>query len=252
MPNLSFPGDADFAKARAFSATMLERGVIVHPRHNWFLSAAHDDSDVDRFLEAAEDGLESVLAVSEQEGRTSSVLVVTGGHAFEEEPFLAIFAPSPGSTGGTRPYPALGSTSDRSERASSTRSSATTCRASSFESRSRRSSSSRPRTTPKASAADARGGARDRLPASRDVRLAGVAVLGRGRRRPLALPPGRACRPALAGLGVHGVRSRTTSRVSTLAPDLRRRRGRVRHRRRDVSGLDAVMAAMQNPAMTER
>jgi glutamate-1-semialdehyde 2,1-aminomutase len=61
MPNLSFPGDEDFAKARAFSATMLERGVIVHPRHNWFLSAAHDDSDVDRFLEAAEDGLESVL-----------------------------------------------------------------------------------------------------------------------------------------------------------------------------------------------
>ena len=62
MPNLSFPGDVEFAKARAFSATMLERGVIVHPRHNWFLSAAHDDSDVDRFLEAAEDGLESVLA----------------------------------------------------------------------------------------------------------------------------------------------------------------------------------------------
>ena len=61
MPNLSFPGDKDFAKACAFSAAMLERGVIVHPRHNWFLSAAHSDSDVDRFLEAAEDGLESVL-----------------------------------------------------------------------------------------------------------------------------------------------------------------------------------------------
>jgi glutamate-1-semialdehyde 2,1-aminomutase len=61
MPNLSFPGDKDFAKASAFCATMLERGVIVHPRHNWFLSAAHDDSDVDRFLEAAQAGLETVL-----------------------------------------------------------------------------------------------------------------------------------------------------------------------------------------------
>jgi len=61
MPNLSFPGDRDFAKASAFSATMLERGVIVHPRHNWFLSAAHTDRDVDRFLEAAEDGLQEVL-----------------------------------------------------------------------------------------------------------------------------------------------------------------------------------------------
>jgi glutamate-1-semialdehyde 2,1-aminomutase len=61
LPNLSFPGDTDFAKASAFSAVMLERGVIVHPRHNWFLSAAHTDSDVDRFLEAAEHGLQAVL-----------------------------------------------------------------------------------------------------------------------------------------------------------------------------------------------
>lgn len=61
LPNLSFPGDEDFTKARAFSAAMLERGVIVHPRHNWFLSAAHDDGDVDRFLEAARSGLHAVL-----------------------------------------------------------------------------------------------------------------------------------------------------------------------------------------------
>ena len=41
---------------------MLERGVIVHPRHNWFLSAAHTDDDIDRFLDAAQHGLEAVLA----------------------------------------------------------------------------------------------------------------------------------------------------------------------------------------------
>jgi glutamate-1-semialdehyde 2,1-aminomutase len=62
MPNLAFPGDVEFAKAATFSAAMLDRGVIVHPRHNWFLSAAHTDDDVDRFLEAAQDGLEAVLA----------------------------------------------------------------------------------------------------------------------------------------------------------------------------------------------
>jgi glutamate-1-semialdehyde 2,1-aminomutase len=61
MPNLSFPGDENFAKASAFCATMLERGVIVHPRHNWFLSGAHGDDDVDCFLEAAQYGLEAVL-----------------------------------------------------------------------------------------------------------------------------------------------------------------------------------------------
>jgi glutamate-1-semialdehyde 2,1-aminomutase len=60
MPNLSFPGDEEYTKARAFCAAMLERGVIVHPRHNWFLSAAHDDGDVDRFLEAAQDALHAV------------------------------------------------------------------------------------------------------------------------------------------------------------------------------------------------
>ena len=62
MPNLSFPDDQNFAKAIAFCTTMLERGVIVHPRHNWFLSAAHTDDDVDRFLDAAQHGLEAVLA----------------------------------------------------------------------------------------------------------------------------------------------------------------------------------------------
>ena len=61
MPNLAFAGDdAAFTKAFAFSTAMLDRGVIVHPRHNWFLSAAHTDEDVDRFLEAARDGLEAV------------------------------------------------------------------------------------------------------------------------------------------------------------------------------------------------
>ena len=58
----STDGDENLAKALAFSATMLERGVIVHPRHSWFLSAAHDDGDVDRFLDAAQDGLRAVLA----------------------------------------------------------------------------------------------------------------------------------------------------------------------------------------------
>jgi glutamate-1-semialdehyde 2,1-aminomutase len=62
MPNLAFPGDVEFAKAATFSSAMLTRGVIVHPRHNWFLSAAHTDDDVDRFLDAAQEGLEAVLA----------------------------------------------------------------------------------------------------------------------------------------------------------------------------------------------
>src|SRR5581483_11752941 len=50
MPYLAFAGDENYAKAFVYSASMIEQGVIVHPRHNWFVSAAHTSDDVDRFL----------------------------------------------------------------------------------------------------------------------------------------------------------------------------------------------------------
>jgi glutamate-1-semialdehyde 2,1-aminomutase len=34
--------------------------VIFHPRHNWFLSAAHTDTDVERAVEAARAGFRAV------------------------------------------------------------------------------------------------------------------------------------------------------------------------------------------------
>jgi glutamate-1-semialdehyde 2,1-aminomutase len=60
MPNLSFPGDADFARARAFCAAAADHGVLFHPRHNWFVSAAHTDSDVERAAAAAREGFRAV------------------------------------------------------------------------------------------------------------------------------------------------------------------------------------------------
>ena len=60
MPNLSFAGDENFAMARTFCAAVVDRGVIVHPRHNWFVSAAHTDLDVERVLEATAYGFETV------------------------------------------------------------------------------------------------------------------------------------------------------------------------------------------------
>jgi len=32
---------------------MLERGVLLHPRHMWFISYAHQGSDIDTTLEHA-------------------------------------------------------------------------------------------------------------------------------------------------------------------------------------------------------
>jgi glutamate-1-semialdehyde 2,1-aminomutase len=62
MPNLRFPDDADLAKGKMFCGTVAEHGVILHPRHNWFLSAAHTDHDIERALDATWAGFQAVRA----------------------------------------------------------------------------------------------------------------------------------------------------------------------------------------------
>jgi glutamate-1-semialdehyde 2,1-aminomutase len=63
MPNLAFAGDtAMYERANVFAAAAAERGLIIHPRHNWFLCAAHTDPDIDRALEITEDGFAAVAA----------------------------------------------------------------------------------------------------------------------------------------------------------------------------------------------
>ncbi|GLW08227.1 glutamate-1-semialdehyde 2,1-aminomutase [Microtetraspora sp. NBRC 13810] len=54
IPWLSFEGDATLEKAMYWSAACLEEGVYLHPWHNWFLSAAHTDADIDRALQATD------------------------------------------------------------------------------------------------------------------------------------------------------------------------------------------------------
>jgi glutamate-1-semialdehyde 2,1-aminomutase len=60
MPFMTFDGDVDFARACAFCAAAAERGALLHPRHNWFLSAAHSDDDIDWALGATEAGFSAV------------------------------------------------------------------------------------------------------------------------------------------------------------------------------------------------
>jgi glutamate-1-semialdehyde 2,1-aminomutase len=61
MPALSFVGDENFAMARAFCAAVVDNGVLVHPRHNWFVCAAHTDQDVARVLDATAFGFDAVV-----------------------------------------------------------------------------------------------------------------------------------------------------------------------------------------------
>lgn len=52
MPFLSFAGDPDKQMARTFCELALDHGLYVHPRHNWFVSAAMTDRDLSLALEA--------------------------------------------------------------------------------------------------------------------------------------------------------------------------------------------------------
>ena len=52
MPYLTFVGDADHVLASVFAAEAVRHGAYVHPRHNWFVSAAMTPQDIDRVLAA--------------------------------------------------------------------------------------------------------------------------------------------------------------------------------------------------------
>lgn len=66
MPFLRFthpdPGVNDAVRT-AFYAAVYERGVLFHPRHLWFVSAAHTDADIDRALDASDQAMAEASAL---------------------------------------------------------------------------------------------------------------------------------------------------------------------------------------------
>ena len=55
LPYMTFADDdEDLHLMQAFCREMIARGVFLHPYHNWFLCAAHTESDIDEVLEAAD------------------------------------------------------------------------------------------------------------------------------------------------------------------------------------------------------
>ena len=55
IPFMTFDGDVKFARSRAFAAACAAGGVYLTPYHNWFVSAAHQERDIDQVL-AVTDG----------------------------------------------------------------------------------------------------------------------------------------------------------------------------------------------------
>ncbi len=60
MPMLSFKDDPDFALATAWAEAAAQRGVYLHPWHNWFLSSAHTDGVIDAILDRTDDAFAAV------------------------------------------------------------------------------------------------------------------------------------------------------------------------------------------------
>ncbi|HWX46508.1 MAG TPA: glutamate-1-semialdehyde 2,1-aminomutase, partial [Roseomonas sp.] len=60
MPLMTFAQDADWRKGDTFCTEALRHGAYFHPRHNMFLSCAHQEADIDRALEAADAGFRAV------------------------------------------------------------------------------------------------------------------------------------------------------------------------------------------------
>jgi glutamate-1-semialdehyde 2,1-aminomutase len=54
VPWLSFEGDATLEKGIHWAGACLKEGVYLHAWHNWFLSAAHTDADIDRALQGTD------------------------------------------------------------------------------------------------------------------------------------------------------------------------------------------------------
>lgn len=59
-PYIVFDGDPDLRKIQRFSGLCAERGVIFHPHHNWFMSAAHTPEDVEHAIEVAREALRHI------------------------------------------------------------------------------------------------------------------------------------------------------------------------------------------------
>ncbi len=60
MPYLSIRDDPNLYLIQEFAAKSLDRGVFFHPHHNWFLSQAHKEKEIDLAIEVAGDVFRSL------------------------------------------------------------------------------------------------------------------------------------------------------------------------------------------------
>lgn len=54
IPFMTFVGDVKFSRSRTFAAACAAGGVYLAPYHNWFVSAAHQERDIDQVLDVTD------------------------------------------------------------------------------------------------------------------------------------------------------------------------------------------------------
>lgn len=60
IPFMTFKDDSSFEKAKTFCAVTYQEGAFFHPYHNWFISAAHQDGDIEETLVITQKAFEAV------------------------------------------------------------------------------------------------------------------------------------------------------------------------------------------------
>ncbi len=65
IPFLTFDEDPDLYLNQRFGAAMARRGVFLHPHHNWFLSLAHTEADIELTVERAREAFAALRAGQE-------------------------------------------------------------------------------------------------------------------------------------------------------------------------------------------
>ncbi len=64
LPYMRFYGESYLMRMQKFSGYCMENGVFFHPHHNWFVNAAHQESDIDAAICMADDAFIKVAAFS--------------------------------------------------------------------------------------------------------------------------------------------------------------------------------------------
>jgi glutamate-1-semialdehyde 2,1-aminomutase len=68
LPFMTFHADeGGFARSRTFAAACAAHGLYLHPHHNWFVSAAWTDADVDRALDVTDRAFAAVARAPEHQ-----------------------------------------------------------------------------------------------------------------------------------------------------------------------------------------